>query len=141
MRDLDINLVTLLGEENAKLINTNPSPNAVVGDVRYERNKLSFDYLKVMYNRNKVNVPPIDEDITLENGKVINVNVGNFTNPINLTYGERTGACMRIKGAGADLFDFCLRNDAGFHIRFSTNDGRFVSRVSGFRVGNTVFFK
>ena len=47
---------------------------------------------------------------TLKNGKKINIVVGNFSNIINLTYGERTGACMRIGGAGKSLFNFCLTN-------------------------------
>ena len=59
---------------------------------------------------------------------------------INLTYGERTGACMRIGGAGASLFDYCLNGKNGFHIRFSDPEtNEFVSRVSCFRNGNTVF--
>jgi hypothetical protein len=47
---------------------------------------------------------------------------------------------MRIGGHADSLFDFCLSNDHGFHIRFSSpDDDGFVSRVSGFRNGNTVF--
>ena len=70
----------------------------------------------------------------------MHVVVGNFTHPSNLTHGERTGACMRIGGAGKSLFDFCLEDDNGFHIRFvNPKTGKFVSRVSGFRNGNTVF--
>ena len=66
--------------------------------------------------------------------------VGNFTHPANLTMGERTGACMRIGGVGDSLFDFVLENKNGFHIRFEDPEsGEFISRVSGFRNGNTVF--
>ena len=42
--------------------------------------------------------------------KNISINCDN-TSAINLTYGERTGACMRIGGAGRTLFDFCLENE------------------------------
>ena len=129
---------TLLGKENAILMATNPGPNFTNLNKTERLNQVSA-YLRKMYARDKINIPAIDESIKLSSGNIINVNVGNFTNPINLTYGERTGACMRIGGVGQDLFDFCIENPAGFHIRFSSEDGKFVSRVSGFRKGNTVF--
>ena len=129
---------TLLGKENAILMATNPGPNFANLNKTERLNQVSA-YLRKMYARDKINIPAIDESIKLSSGNIINVNVGNFTNPINLTYGERTGACMRIGGVGKDLFDFCIENPAGFHIRFSSEDGKFVSRVSGFRKGNTVF--
>lgn len=66
--------------------------------------------------------------------------VGNFTHPSNITHGERTGACMRIGGVGESLFSFCLEDKNGFHIRFEDEKtGEYISRVSGFRNGNTVF--
>jgi hypothetical protein len=47
---------------------------------------------------------------------------------------------MRVLGAGYSLFKFCLEDDNGFHIQFTDPDTvEFVSRVSGFRNGNTVF--
>ena len=47
---------------------------------------------------------------------------------------------MRIGGAGDTLFDFCLSNENGFHVSLNdTTTNQFVSRVSGFRNGNTVF--
>mgnify|MGYP004561870147 CR=1 FL=1 len=135
---LDENLVQLLGKDNAELLANNPPPNSASAK-RTERLDKIPRYMRDMYEREFINVPPIKEDISLENGKSLSVNLGNFTNAINLTYGERTGACMRILGVGQRLLDFCLRNTAGFHIRFSSKKGEFVSRVSGFRVGNTVF--
>jgi hypothetical protein len=85
-------------------------------------------------------VPPIDEDIALDSGKTLNVNIGNITNTMNLTYGERTGACMRIGGAFNGLFKHCIEDPNGFHIRFTDPDtGEFVSRVSGTRNGNSLF--
>lgn len=138
MASFNEKLIALLGEDNQRLIVTDPPENssAVTKNVRIDA---LAKYIKMMYERRNVNVPTIDSDFSLRNGKIINVNIGNFTDPINLTYGERTGACMRIGGAGDELFDFCLENEAGFHIRFSTPNGDFISRVSGFRVGNTVF--
>ena len=135
---LDENLVQLLGKDNADYFANNPPPNSASAK-KTERLKKVPEYMRDMYEREFINVPPIKEDISLENGKSLSVNLGNFTNAINLTYGERTGACMRILGVGQRLLDFCLRNTAGFHIRFSSKKGEFVSRVSGFRVGNTVF--
>jgi len=129
----------LLGKENARLISSNPMPNSS-GISKEERISKSTEYLKVMFQRKTVTVPSYDEDFELSNGKKINVVVGNVTDPINLTYGERTGACMRIGGHADSLFDFCLTNENGFHIRFSNPENdNFVSRVSGFRNGNTVF--
>jgi hypothetical protein len=146
MKLLDVlNLVTptseleeLIGKENASLIVRNPTPNASTLSSG-ARIGMVCGYINKMYEKRGVNVPTIDTNYILESGKKMNVQVGNFTNPINLTYGERTGACMRIGGVGSGLFDFCLDNKAGFHIKFSSESGEFVSRVSGFRVGNTLF--
>ena len=131
-------LEELIGKENASLIVRNPTPNASTLS-RGARIGMVCGYINKMYEKRGVNVPTIDTNYILESGKKMNVQGGNFTNPINLTYGERTGACMRIGGAGSELFDFCLENKAGFHIKFSSESGEFVSRVSGFRVGNTLF--
>ena len=146
MKLLDVlNLVTptseleeLIGKENASLIVRNPTPNASTLSSG-ARIGMVCGYINKMYEKRGVNVPTIDTNYILESGKKMNVQVGNFTNPINLTYGERTGACMRIGGVGSGLFDFCLENKAGFHVKFSSESGEFVSRVSGFRVGNTLF--
>lgn len=132
-------LATLFGKDNVRLISTNPGPNSSTW-LKEKRIEKAQKYLKTMYQRTKVSVPPYDENLILSNGKILNVVVGNVTDPINLTYGERTGSCMRIGGHADSLFDFCLSNDHGFHIRFSSpTDDKFVSRVSGFRNGNTVF--
>ena len=129
----------LFGAEDFKLIASNPGPNSS-SMVKEKRISNAIEDLKVIRNRDYVSVPPIDKDFDLKSGKKMNVVVGNFSNPINLTYGERTGACMRIGGAGESLYNFCLESDHGFHIRFvNPVTGGFVSRVSGFRNGNTVF--
>jgi hypothetical protein len=60
---------------------------------------------------------------------------------INLSYGERTNSCLRIGGAFNNLFEFCIHDKNGFHVRFTDPDtGEFISRVSGIRNGNTIFF-
>lgn len=134
----DQRLKIILGEDNQELINTNPGPNSSPMKTD-ERKALTNEYIRLMYNHRKTNIPPIDKQYVLNDNKKINVNVGNFTDPINLTYGERTGACMRIGGAGRGLFNFCLENAAGVHVRFTSDEGNFISRVSGFRTGNTLF--
>ena len=129
----------LFGADNYNLIATNPKLNSS-SSTKEERIKAALEYLKVIKKRTKISVPPVDEDFELSSGKKLNVSVGNISNPINLTYGERTGACMRVLGAGYSLFKFCLKDENGFHIKFTDPDtGEFVSRVSGFRNGNTVF--
>jgi len=93
-----------------------------------------------MYEKETLTVPTLEKEYTVDNAKKIKVVLGDVTSPINMTYGERTGACMRKGGAGDTLFDFCLTNESGFHIRFEDpKTGQFISRVSGFRNGNTIF--
>lgn len=132
-------LAMVFGQDNIRLISSNPGPNSASWS-KEKRIEKAQKYLKAMYERKNISIPPVDEDLELANGKKMNVVIGNVTDPINLTYGERTGACMRIGGHADSLFDFCLKDDNGFHIRFSSpDDDGFVSRVSGFRNGNTIF--
>lgn len=92
------------------------------------------------FKRDKVAIPTFNEVLEINDNKQMRVVVGNFTHPSNLSHGERTGACMRIGGAGESLYKFCLDNNHGFHIRFEDpKTGKYISRVSGFRNGNTVF--
>ena len=129
----------LLDTDDYNLICKNPSPNSSSG-TKDERLKKIPKYITTMYERKYITVPPINETIKLDDEKKLDVVIGNVTDTINLTYGERTGACMRIFGVGRTLFDFCLENENGFHVRITDPDtGEFVSRVSGFRNGNTVF--
>lgn len=132
-------LALIFGKDNIRLISSNPGPNSS-SESKEKRIAKAQEYLSVMHEREYVSVPSCDRDFELSSGKKMNVVIGNVSDPINLTYGERTGACMRIGGHANSLFDFCLNNEHGFHIRFSSSDDeRFVSRVSGFRNGNTVF--
>lgn len=129
----------LLGKEDSDFIISNPGPNSSHLKVE-ERLKMIPEKVLIQFKRKFITVPPIDEDILLENGKKIHVDIGDITSAINLTYGERTGACMRIGGAGRTLFDFCLENENGFHVRLTDPvTSNFISRVSCFRNGNTVF--
>ena len=129
--------------EDAKLIKLDPTPNSSHGMKTSERLDEAVAQTIKNFNRKVVHIPCFNEIISFKSGneiKQLRVIVGNFTHPSNLTHGERTGACMRIGGVGKTLFDFCLNNDYGFHIRFEDpQTGEYISRVSGFRNGNTVF--
>ena len=131
----------ILGSEDAKLIKANPGPNAASRKLANEgRLKEAVERTKKLYERQEITIPPFEETIKLDSNKSMYVSVGNFTSPSNLTHGERTGACMRIGGVGESLFEFALDNPNGFHIRFEDpNTHEYISRVTGFRNGNTVF--
>ena len=130
----------LLNPVDARLIAANAGPNAANRKIKNnERLNEAVSWTINNYKRQKLTVPPINTVLTLGDKKMQCI-VGNFTSPCNLTHGERTGACMRIGGVGETLFDFALKNENGFHIRFlNPETGSYVSRVTGFRNGNTVF--
>ena len=95
--------------------------------------------LDFLYTLDKVTIPSKDEILTINN-KSINIIVGNRTNSSNICHGERTGACMRVGGVGEGLFLKCLTDKNWFHIRFEDPvTHEYISRVSGFRNGNTVY--
>lgn len=131
----------ILGDQDFKLIKSNPGPNSASMKLANDgRLKEAVELTKQNYQREKVTVPTFNEIVELNNAKKIRIVVGNFTHPSNLSHGERTGSCMRIGGVGETLFGFCLKNPNGFHIRFEDPDNKnYISRVSGFRNGNTVF--
>lgn len=130
----------ILGIDDYRLIKSNTGPHAAYRNETNYRLKESIERTFENFKRDKVAIPTFNEVLEIENGKSMRVIVGNFTHPSNLTHGERTGACMRIGGAGDSLYKFCLDNDYGFHIRFEDpKTGEYISRVSGFRNGNTVF--
>ncbi len=133
----------ILTPENFRLIKSNPGPNAASGIKSFERITKAVEKTRTCFERTKTHVPSFNEVVSFKSGdgiKQLRVVVGNFTSPVNITHGERTGACMRIGGAGRTLFDFCLDNEFGFHIRFEDPEtGEYISRVSGFRNGNSVF--
>lgn len=134
----------ILGDKDAKLVKANPGPNEAREKTKNNQRLIeATDYTANNFQRTEVTVPAFDEVITIDTGngpKRIEVIVGNFTDGSNITHGERTGACMRIGGVGESLFRFCLTNKNGFHIRFEDPETHeYISRVSGFRNGNTVF--
>ena len=131
----------ILGSDDAKLIKANPKPNEASRKLANEgRLKEAVERTKKLFERQEITIPPFEETVQLEGNKSMYISVGNFTNPTNLTHGERTGACMRIGGVGETLFEFALDNPNGFHIRFEDpNTHEYISRVTGFRNGNTVF--
>ncbi len=129
----------IFGAERFMLLKNNPTPNksSMNSETRIAE---ALALLSKIKSRDSITTPPIDKDYRLSNKKELHVRLGHVNSIDNLVYGERTGACMRIGGAGDSLFDFCLLNKHGFHIEISdpqTSD--FVSRVSGFRNGNTLF--
>lgn len=130
----------LFGEDIFKLLVANEGKNKA-SMIRYRRLELAVEHLKGMYNREVVPVPHMNFDYELYNGKKINVVVGNITDMNNLVLGEMTNSCMRIGGAFYDFYKECLGGTVGFHIVFSEPEtNKFISRVSGIRNGNTVFF-
>ena len=126
----------ILGKEDEGLVRSNPKPNAASGFSKEERLKKAVEKTFKNFEKKDVKVPTFNHNVTLSNGKLMTAIVGNFTKTTNITHGERTGACMRIGGAGYSLFD----SDEIFHIEFNEPaTGKYISRVTGFRNGNTVF--
>lgn len=129
----------LFGRENFNLIAANSGKNKASMS-KHDRLNKNMKLINKMYERKFITTPAINETFVLEDDKSIDVVLGNTTNMMNLTYGERTNACMRQGGAFNDLFHYCIEDENGFHIRFSNpRTGNFVSRVSGLRNGNTLF--
>ena len=117
--------------------NPNPNPSSMSRELRITK---SLDLYKKIYKRTSITIPPLERVFKTKTDKEIKVTTGDIFNPINLTLGERTGSCMRVGGVGESLLNFCSINPSGFHIRFEDNkSGELLSRVSGFRNGNTVF--
>lgn len=129
----------LLGIDNLGYIKSNPNPNSSTLSVE-ERLAKAVEFVEEMYMRKEITVPPINRNISLKSGLDISITLGEVTDMTNLTLGERTGACARIGGAGKGLFNFCIENKNGFNVIFrNPSNNNFVTRVSGFRNGNTVF--
>lgn len=129
----------LFERENFNLIVANSGRNKASMS-KYERLSRNMMLINDMYNRQFITTPPINQTFAIGNDKSIGVVLGNSTNMMNLTYGERTNSCMRQGGAFDNLFHYSIQNENGFHIRFTNpRTGTFVSRVSGLRTGNTVF--
>ena len=129
----------LIGKEDYKYYAANSGKNKASA-TKYKRVEALPELVKGMYNRDKVCVPPMDEVITLSNGKKINVVIGNTTNMINLTLGERTEACLRCYGAFGDLFKDALMGSDSYNIvLYDPDTMKFISRVTVLCNGNTHF--
>lgn len=130
----------ILGKDNYRAISANEGKNKADMSKAERLSRLPM-LIKGMYDRTEITTPPIDRDYETSTGRKINVVLGNSTNMINLSYGERTNSCLRIGGAFNNLFEFCIHDKNGFHVRFTDPlTGMFISRVSGIRNGNTIFF-
>lgn len=129
---------SLIKSDNFSYISANPGPNQASTPKSTRIGKIPY-FVKQMYQRDSITIPSGETQIEL-NGKKVNISVGDIYDPIALTYGERTGACLRIGGAFEDLYSYCLSDKNGFHIRFTNpKTGELITRVSGIRNGNTVF--
>ena len=135
----------ILGLEDFDLVKKNDTPNTATRGTQEQRLQNTSEMQIKMMEFNEVTVPSfiydhkiVDEET--KESKTLQATVGNKADSRNLTHGERTGACMRSYGHAFDLFEFCNTDPRGFHITFTdpiTNE--YVSRVSGFRNGNTIF--
>lgn len=129
----------LFGIEDYEHIKQNNGPNSAGADVQ-SRLDYDADLLIKMIQSNAVTIPSFSKDFDVSNSKKLRVIVGCRGDTRNLTIGERTGACMRAYGAANALFTFTNTDSRGFQIVFEDPEtGIFISRVSGFRNGNTVF--
>ena len=128
----------LFGTQDYTTFASNPEENSN-GFSRKEREDVVVKLAKYLYLLDKVTIPSSDSLISID-GKHINFIVGNRSNSANICHGERTGACMRVGGVGEGLFLKCLTDKNWFHIRIENPiTHKYVSRVSGFRNGNTVY--
>ena len=130
----------LFGKENFRRIKTNPG--RFKGSwTKEQRISKSIALIRGMYKKEAIPVPSIDKDYTTSTNKKVHVVLGNTTDLINLTLGERTDACMRLGSAGDRLFRYALLDNKGFHIcLYHPKTNEFISRLSCFRSGNTVVF-
>ena len=131
----------ILGIEDFDLVKRNDTPNASYRNADSRLQRASEMQIKMM-ELNEITIPSFihDHEIDKEKKTKLRVTVGNRADSRNLTHGERTGACMRAYGHADSLFEFCNTDPRGFHIVFTDSEtNEYVSRVSGFRNGNTVF--
>ncbi len=129
----------ILGLEDFELVKRNDGPNSSYESKEKRLEKTSELQIKMM-GFDQVTIPSFIHEHECNENKKLSVIIGNRADSRNLTHGERTGACMRAYGHARDLFEFCNTDPRGFHFTFvdlTTNE--YVSRVSGFRNGNTVF--
>ena len=137
-----------LGLDDFDVIKKNEGPNASSYAIEDRLVRACEVHLKAI-KQQETSIPSFITDKTVSSGKKLRCIVGNRAHPRNMSHGERTGACMRAYGyadsesygpRSNNLFEFCATNFNGFHITFvNPETDEYVSRVSGFRNGNTVF--
>lgn len=130
----------ILTPKDAKLIDENPGAMSAnrktQGDQRLRE---SVEWTLKAFERQRVTVPTFNRVYKIGPVKIRAI-VGNFTNPCNFSHGERVDSCMRIGGVGEQLYEFCMKNDNGFHIRYEdATTGKYLGKESCFRHGNSVF--
>ena len=131
----------ILGMEDFELVKRNDGPNASYRGAEERLTKATEMQIK-MFELDKITVPSFiyEHEFEEKEKKKLAVTVGNRADSRNLTHGERTGACMRAYGHADSLFEFCNTDPRGFHITFTDPEtNEYISRVSCFRNGNTVF--
>lgn len=130
----------ILGIEDFEYIRKNDGPNTAIKGSQEARLEKTTQMQLQMFELNKVTIPSFIHEYQADKKRRIDIIVGNRADSRNLTHGERTGACMRAYGHADDLFEFCNTDSRGFHITFvDSKTNEYISRVSGFRNGNTVF--
>ena len=129
----------VLGDKSYYLIKSNPTPNSA--SLPFEdRINSAYEYVINSFKRVNVTVPTFNEVIKSNNGNSVRVILGNFTHEDAIVYGEKDGSCFRIGGVEDDFYDFCFTNENGFTVRIENPlTGEYISRISGFRNGNSVF--
>ncbi len=129
----------ILGAEDFELIKRNDGPNTAHATAEERLNNTIQLQIKMM-QFNEITIPSFNHKYKIDEEKSLRVIIGNRADSRNLTHGERTGACMRSKGHADSLFNFCNTDPRGFHFTFvDPKTDEYVSRVSGFRNGNTIF--
>ncbi len=138
LNGIDINLLRLMSENFYSTFVKNSGPFSSLHKKK-DREKKILDIIPFLYTNCSSTIPSFD-DILEYKDKKINIISANRTSMINLCHGEKTGACMRLGGAGESLFLKCIINKNWFHVRFEDpNTHEYISRISGFRNGNSVF--
>ena len=128
----------LLFKDEYYIFRADQNPNSS-GDPYNDRLNKAVQIIINYFKKDKSYIPPINKIYNI-NGKSVRAVLSNYTNPINLTLGERTDSCMRVGSVGSGLLEFISKDKRGVHLRFETIEGELISRVSGLRNGNTLFF-
>ena len=129
----------ILGLEDFEIIKRNDEPYPGYG-TQEERLDVTSQLALQAMEFDQVTVPSFHYEHTTKSTKKLQVTIGNRSDTRNLSHGERTKACMRAHGYAHTLFMFSNTDPRGFHIVFTDPEtNEYVSRITGFRNGNTVF--